>query len=109
MLPKNRRVPIKYFPKNSRVALRTKNFAAKVAPNNVSYNRVGVIIGRSMGSAVKRNKLRRVIMAFFGNQRGFWDNSPEKNKDIVIVVASGAASLTRTELKQELEKYVRIF
>jgi len=62
-----------------------------------------------MGSAVKRNKLRRVIMAFFGNRRGFWNNFPEKNKDIVIIVAGGAASLPRMELKQELEKYGRIF
>jgi ribonuclease P protein component len=109
MLPKVRRVPIQYFPKNSKVVLRTKNFTAKVAPNNLFYNRVGVIIARAVGSAVQRNKLRRLIMAFFGNQQGFWNSRTNNGKDIVIIAGNKAALLSQIELKRELEKYVRIF
>jgi len=109
MLPKKRRVPLQSFPKNAKAVIRTKNFAAKVVPNNISSNRLGVIIGKTAGSATKRNKLRRLIMALFSEQSGFWGYEEGKGRDVVIVVYPGAANLPIKELKQELEKYGRIF
>lgn len=109
MLSKTRRVPLQSFPKNSKVVLRTKNFSAKVSPNNLTINRLGVIIGKAAGPAAKRNELKRIIMNFFGDQKNFWEESAAKNKDVVIVVLAHAALQSVGALKQELEKYGGIF
>lgn len=109
MLPKIRRVPLQSFPKNSKAALRTRDFAAKIAPNNLSINRLGIIIGKAAGSAAERNRLKRVIMTFFGDKKAFWEKTANKGKDVVVVVSADVASQSIGALKQELEKYGSIF
>lgn len=109
MLPKNRRVQIQSFPRNSRAAQKTKNFVAKTAPNNVSYNRLGVIIGKSSGSAVERNRLRRTISSFFEKNPGFLLKQQAKGKDIVIIASPSAGKLNSKELREEISNYGKLF
>ena len=109
MLPKNRRVPIGHFPKNSRVALRTKHFFAKAVKNDLAYNRLGVITGRAVGSAVSRNRLRRMIMDFFRGNCGFWEKTKENGHDVVIIIAPRTGETAKHELTEELKNYGRLF
>lgn len=109
MLPKNRRVPLKNFPKNSRAVVRTDNFVAKRSPNNISYNRAGVITPKSAGSAAQRNALRRLIMRFFEKAPRFWGKSITGGTDFVIIVSAGTGKRPLEGLKQELKNYGKLF
>ncbi len=109
MLPKNRRVLIQSFPKNSKVAHKTKNFVAKTTPNNTPYNRLGIIIGKSSGPAVERNRLRRTISSFFENSQGFLVKPQVKGKDIVIIASPSAGKLKSEELREEISNYGKLF
>jgi ribonuclease P protein component len=108
MLPKKSRVPIQSFPRNAKTIVRSKNFAMKFAANSLSYNRGGVIIGKSAGVAAQRNRLRRVIMELFQNNPNF-SKKTAVGKDFIILVGTKASENNSDSLNKELETYGKLF
>jgi ribonuclease P protein component len=108
MLPKNLRVPLQSFPRNSKTAARTKNFAMKLATNNLSYNRGGVIIGKSVGGASQRNSLRRMVVTFFQSSPGFMKKT-NNGRDFVVLVGSKVLDSKLDDLNKELKTYGQLF
>jgi ribonuclease P protein component len=108
MLPKKLRVSIQSFPRNTKTVVKTKNFTMKFTTNNLSYNRGGVIVGKSVGGAVERNKLRRIVMDFFKNNPNFIKRTTT-GKDFVILVGAKAIENKLDDLNEELKTYGQLF
>lgn len=67
MLAKKLRLPIGVFPAKARIFHRGQYFTIKINPNNLPYNRVGVVATKKTATgAVERNRLRRKIFDLFG-------------------------------------------
>lgn len=79
----------------------------KSATNSLSYNRGGVVIGKSVGKAVKRNEIRRVVMDFFRNNGNFMKAGID-GKDFVIFVGAGT-TIDKLDISKELKAYGRLF
>lgn len=43
----------------------TKNFTVIVSPNSQGHTRLGLRAGKRVGSAVKRNRIKRLVREFF--------------------------------------------
>lgn len=80
----------------------------KSATNNLSYNRGGVVIGKSVGVAAQRNKLRRTIMDFLYSNGSFMKKIAS-GKDFVFLVGPNAIKSGFSELNKELETYGKLF
>ncbi len=75
------------------------HFRASICPNNLSYRRLGITVGKQVGSAVERNRLKRLIREFFRLNR---DTLPGSS-DLVIVAREGAAGLSYWQVAEELK------
>ncbi len=62
---------------------------------------VGIVAGKKVGKAVKRNKVKRRIRAFI-REHGQYHELPEK---ILIIARIGAAEANWNELSFELERF----
>jgi ribonuclease P protein component len=60
---------------------------------------LGITVGKVVGSAVERNRLKRLIREFFRQNRELLPDS----SDLVITVKEGAASLNFWQLFEELK------
>ena len=58
--------------------------------------RLGIIASRRVGSAVRRNRAKRLIREFFRNATGLGDD------DMVVVVKTGAETLSAAKAAEEL-------
>ena len=115
MLPKILRTPIQFFPKNARSIFSDSYIVIKSHPNNLTYNRLGVIIGRRvLKSAVERNKLRRKTINFLGDRikltrvnpvRNAVSSGVNKGKDLLIILKVPIINLTDNELEEKFRKY----
>ncbi len=101
------------FRKEERIRLRTafqkvsregtkvqsRHFRVTILGNNLPYRRLGITVGRKIGSAVQRNRLKRLIREFFRlNKESFPASS-----DLVITAKEGAANLNFWQVSEELK------
>lgn len=63
----------------------TWGFACYMKPNNKGFNRCGVVCGKKIGNAVKRNRAKRVIMAAFRKLEPMLRQKTNKRFDFVFV------------------------
>ncbi len=77
----------------------TRHFRLSVLPNDLSRRRLGITVGKKVGPAVQRNRLKRRIREFFRLNRGVLP----KGSDLVITARQGAPVLTFRELSEELK------
>jgi ribonuclease P protein component len=77
----------------------SRYFRASVCPNGLPCRRLGITVGKNVGSAVQRNRLKRLIREFFRlNKEGLPSSS-----DLVITAKEGAAKLNFWRLSEELK------
>ena len=80
----------------------TKNFTVIIAPNTQGYVRLGLRAGKKVGSAVKRNKIKRLVREFFRlNQHKLGDS-----QDYLIIAKNEAAALDYDQTFDELSKLI---
>jgi len=79
---------------------KTHHFRVSLCPNELGYRRFGVAVGKVVGSAVKRNRVKRLLREFFRSQK---ENLPPSS-DLVIVAREGAAGLNFHQVCQELQE-----
>lgn len=70
-----------------------------MAPSPTGTVRLGVVVTKRLGKAVKRNRVKRLLREYFRLYKGFLPF-----KDIVIVAKKGASLLTWQQIKEELHK-----
>ena len=77
---------------------RTTHFTVIYRRNELGLNRLGITASKKIGTAVKRNRVKRLIREFFRlNQHHF-----PQGYDIVIIPYKGADGLIYSTLQEEL-------
>jgi len=77
----------------------TVHFRVTICPNNLSLKRLGIAVGKGVGPAVKRNRVKRLVREFFRLNKGELPGS----HDFVITAKEGAADLDYWEAAEELK------
>ncbi|MBI5967844.1 MAG: ribonuclease P protein component [Deltaproteobacteria bacterium] len=81
----------------------TDHFRVSMCPNNLPYRRLGITVGKHVGPAVKRNRLKRLMREFYRLNKGGLPGS----SDFVIMAKEGAAGLNFWQMSEELKGIFR--
>ncbi len=79
--------------------LYTPHFGVLLAPGPSLRPRLGLVVTKRLGKAVRRNRVKRLLREFFRRHR---EGLPPL--DIIIMAKKGAADLTYEEVQQELAR-----
>lgn len=104
MLAKKYKLLIQKFLKTAgrRKVDRNKFFIIKSKPNNLPFSRFGVTVsGKVDKSAVKRNKIKRIIFNFIRSKEY---HLMKDGGDVLIIVLPPVGKLKPIETKKELTK-----
>lgn len=71
-----------------------------VHPNGLQINRYGFSVGKHLGNAVTRNKIKRRL------REAIRELPMEKGWDVVVIARRSASSAAYSELREALEKLV---
>lgn len=82
---------------------RTAHFLVWISKNDLARNRLGVAVGRRVGNACARNRIKRRLREFFRLNR---DKIPPET-DVVIAASRGAQDLDTRRLFDELEGFFK--
>ena len=77
---------------------KTPHFRVSLCPNPLPQKRLGITVGKKVGGAVERNRLKRLIREFFRLNKDLFPGS----SDVVISAREGAANLDYWQLSEEL-------
>jgi len=78
---------------------RTEHFKVFIYPNRLERKRLGITTSRRVGTAVKRNRIKRLLREFFRLHKTCLPPS----SDIVFIVKPGAGKLDYSRLCEELK------
>jgi ribonuclease P protein component len=81
----------------------TDHFQVSMCPNSQALRRLGITVGKHVGTAVKRNRLKRLIREFFRLNKGALPAS----SDFVITAKEGAAGLNFWQVSEELKGLIK--
>jgi ribonuclease P protein component len=79
----------------------TTHFTILCLGNRLGITRLGITVGRRIGNAVKRNRVKRLIREFYRLHKARFP----QGYDIVIVAKKGADHLDFWKIEQELDAY----
>jgi ribonuclease P protein component len=78
--------------------LYSKSFTIVVCPNQTDKQRLGIAVGKKVGNAVERNRVKRLLREFFRLNK----NRFSPSLDIVIIAKKGILPLTYQNVYTEL-------
>lgn len=101
------------FPKRARITRRseflnlsrsgkkvyTSHFVVISKTNDKGESRLGVTVSASVGEAVIRNRVKRLLREFFRRHR----HKIPAHRDIVVIAKKGTAELSLVEVAEELQ------
>ena|SRR3989344_3524288 len=103
MLAKKFRLPIQDVLGKRGATIKALNFLIKIFPNNLGYNRFGVIISKKVAKqSTKRNKIKRI---FFNSLKTFLFSGKMKS-DYLIIVSPKITELKKEDIKKLLNKFL---
>ena len=107
MLSKKFRLQIQNWLKNKNkrvISRRSDFFIVRMSANDLDSSRFGVIISAKVSkSAVKRNRIKRIIYDFVRLN----ELHKKAGRDVAITVFPATAKLERNEIEKELVKLVQ--
>ena len=80
----------------------SEHFTIVVCKNEVGICRLGITVSKKVGSAVERNRIRRLVREFFRLNRA----RLSVRQDIVIIAKRNITSLTYQDVCRELESHL---
>ncbi|KPK14239.1 MAG: hypothetical protein AMJ62_13595 [Myxococcales bacterium SG8_38] len=83
--------------------IHTPHFLIVVLPNASSHTRLGITVTKKVGTAVQRNRIKRVVREVFRRNRPLFPSG----HDVVLIAKRGAADLDYDSLLGELRGAVR--
>lgn len=83
--------------------LNTRHFGITLAPGPGERPRLGLVVTKRFGKAVRRNRMRRLLREFFRRHK---DRLPKE--DLIIMAKKGAAALTYQQVQEELSRVLLI-
>ncbi len=84
--------------------LRSKHFDILYIHNALGYCRAGLVVGKkNVRSAVKRNRIKRVVREVFRNNKSIFDSL-----DVVFLAKKGSDTLNYSNVKREIEETIRL-
>ena len=106
------------FPKNERLLKRgdfvnlnragsrhyTEHFVVIYIKNSLGITRLGITVGKKIGKAFKRNRIKRLIREFFRLNK----SDLIQGYDISIIVKSDMSHLDGQKIKDELDSVISI-
>ena len=75
----------------------TRHFRLSMCPNSLPHRRLGITVGKHVGTAVKRNRVKRLLREFFRRHKACLPAG-----DIIIMAKKGAAELGYHQVEEEL-------
>lgn len=66
------------------------------------FSRFGIAVGKKIGNAVTRNRVKRQIRAIIDNNKNLFQNS----KDYIIIVKKTFLDLSFSEMEKELKSLI---
>ncbi|MGA3083846.1 MAG: ribonuclease P protein component [Thermodesulfobacteriota bacterium] len=74
------------------------HFLVIIKPNPLGKTRLGLTVGKNIGGAVQRNRIKRLLREFFRRSK---DKLPP-SRDIIIIALKGSDPLTYHQVFEEL-------
>lgn len=81
----------------------TKNFILYIRPNGLEITRLGISVSTKVGSAVKRNRIKRLLREFFRLNKEIFPHS----SDIIISAKYGVSLERYVEVEEELRGFLK--
>lgn len=82
-------------------AFRGKNLNACVIPNSLDFSRIGIVTGKKVGHAVKRNRIRRLLRECFRLNKALLGPGLD-----VVLIAKRDFPTTFSEAEEEFKRFV---
>ncbi|NNK08339.1 MAG: ribonuclease P protein component [Myxococcales bacterium] len=83
--------------------IHTPHFLIVVLPNAVQNTRLGITVTKKVGTAVQRNRIKRVVREVFRRNRQLFPAS----HDLVFIAKRGATEIDYSSLLEEIERASR--
>ena len=80
--------------------IHTRHFLIVVKPNTSNTGRLGITVTKRVGSAVKRNRIKRVVREVFRRNRALFPRS----HDVVFIAKRDLVSISYQGLLDELDR-----
>ena len=71
--------------------------------NELPYCRLGITVGRRVGGAIARNRLKRRVREIFRNHK----ESFPKGRDVIVHLLAGADGLEYVEMEQQILELIK--
>jgi len=82
---------------------KNKNLVLYVEENNDNkYYRFGISVGKKIGNAVTRNRLKRQLRNIIDNNKKFYEN----NKDYIIIVRKNCLNASYSEINDSFKNII---
>jgi ribonuclease P protein component len=79
--------------------LHTRHFGITLAPSPMGRPRLGLVVTKRLGKAVRRNRVKRLLREFFRRHKG--ELPPG---DLILMAKKGAGDLTYQQVQEELSR-----
>ena len=84
----------------------TSGFVCYIKPRRAGKNRLGIVTGKKVGNAVKRNRARRIIREAFRLFEPVLKEKTQKRYDFVFVARSSTPELKSTRIYSLMMKNI---